>query len=117
MAADTLGDINQRHGRTAGDQVIKGLAEYLKAILGEDEKLGHIDGTNFAVVMHADLEEATNRARKWRTQIRSRPFPRFQSSRRAIARGHDARVVTGENGAGTMHPRRAPCTQSPPAGR
>lgn len=75
MAADTLGDINQKYGRTAGDQVIKGLAEYLKAILGEDEKLGHLDGTNFAVTMHADLEEATNRARKWRTQIKSRPFP------------------------------------------
>lgn len=75
MAADNLGEINQKHGRTAGDQIIKGLSEYLKAILGEDEKLGHLDGTNFAIAIHADLEEATNRARKWRTQIRSRPLP------------------------------------------
>ncbi len=75
MAADNLGEINQKHGRSAGDQIIKGLADYLKTILGEDEKLGHLDGTNFAVVIHAELEEATNRARKWRTQIRGRLFP------------------------------------------
>jgi diguanylate cyclase (GGDEF)-like protein len=75
MAADNLGDINQKYGRTAGDQIIKGLAEYLKTILDEESKLGHLDGTNFAIVIHDDLEEATNRARKWRTQIRARPLP------------------------------------------
>ncbi len=74
MSADNLGDINQKQGRTAGDQVIKGLAAYLRTVLSEDEKLGHIDGTNFAVVFQADIADATNRARKLRTQIRSRPF-------------------------------------------
>lgn len=74
LAADTLGEINQKYGRSGGDQVIKGLATYLKGILGEDEKLGHLDGTNFAIVLHAELEEAHNSARKWRTQIHSRPF-------------------------------------------
>lgn len=74
MSADNLGDINQKQGRTAGDQVIKGLAAYLRTVLSEDEKLGHIDGTNFAIVFQADIADATNRARKLRTQIRSRPF-------------------------------------------
>jgi diguanylate cyclase (GGDEF)-like protein len=74
LAADHLGDINQKYGRAAGDQVIKGLAAYLKPLLEEDEKLGHIDGTNFALVLHSDIEDATTRARKWRTQIKNHPF-------------------------------------------
>lgn len=74
LSADNLGTINEKHGRWAGDEVIKGLATYLRTVLTEDEKLGHIDGTNFAIVFQADIADARNRAKKLRSQIRSRPF-------------------------------------------
>ena len=34
MAADNLGPINETYGRSAGDQVLKGMATLLQAILG-----------------------------------------------------------------------------------
>ncbi len=75
MGVDNLGDINEKHGRTAGDQIIKDVAIYLKPMIRENEKLGHLDGTNFTILMSStDIQEAQNRASRLRTQIRGRSF-------------------------------------------
>lgn len=76
LSADNLGPINETHGRLAGDQVLKNLGTFLKALLPEDLKLGHLDGAHFAVVMPlADLETVKARANMLRARIRSHTFP------------------------------------------
>ena len=75
MAADNLGPINETYGRSAGDQVLKGMATLLQAILGGADRLGHIDGTYFAVVLFpADLEATRSRANMLRARIRTHGF-------------------------------------------
>lgn len=75
LSADNLGPINEAHGRMAGDQVLKGLGEFLKSILPEELKLGHLDGSNFAIVMPgAPLEDVKARANMLRARIRSHTF-------------------------------------------
>jgi two-component system, cell cycle response regulator len=76
LSADELGPINETQGRVAGDQVLKGLAEFLQALLSEDLKLGHLDGSHFSVIMpEADLEAVKARANMLRARIKSQAFP------------------------------------------
>jgi len=75
MAADNLGTINETYGRSAGDQVLKGMATLLQGILDEADRLGHIDGTHFAVVFFpADLNATRRQANMLRARIRSHGF-------------------------------------------
>jgi two-component system cell cycle response regulator len=75
LAPDGLGQINQKYGRVGGDQVIKGMAEFLKENLEDDEKLVHLDGTNFIVVIpNADLGRARRRSLTLRARVVSRRF-------------------------------------------
>ena len=76
LSADDLGPINETQGRIAGDQVLKGLSEFLTALLPQDLTLGHLDGANFAIIMpEAHLEDVTARANMLRARIRSHAFP------------------------------------------
>ena len=76
LSADNLGPLNETHGRVAGDQVLKGLAAFLKAILDGEDRLGHIDGSNFSVVMApAELEDVRGRANMLRARVRAHTFP------------------------------------------
>ncbi|MDP6779499.1 MAG: GGDEF domain-containing protein [Candidatus Latescibacteria bacterium] len=76
LSADNLGDVNESYGREAGDRVIQGLAELLQSLLEEDDRLGHLDGTNFAVIFYpADLDTVRGRANMLRARIRSHAFP------------------------------------------
>ena len=63
LSGDNLGLVNENLGRDAGDQVIRGLSDLLQSILRGEERLGHIDGTHFAVVFYpATLEQTRERA-------------------------------------------------------
>ncbi|MDP6037553.1 MAG: diguanylate cyclase [Candidatus Latescibacteria bacterium] len=76
LSADNLGPLNEAHGRMAGDQVLKGLGTFLKAILDEEDRLGHIDGSNFSVVMtSAELDDVRARANMLRARVRAHAFP------------------------------------------
>lgn len=76
LSADNLGVINERHGRNAGDEVIHSLAECLQSITLGEEVLGHLDGTNFAIVLYpATLDDAMARAEALRATIAGRSFP------------------------------------------
>ena len=76
LSADNLGDVNESYGREAGDQVIQGLAELLQSLLDEGGRLGHLDGTHFAVIFYpADLDAVRGRANMLRARIRSHGFP------------------------------------------
>ncbi len=75
VAPDRLGDINQKYGREGGDQIVVGLAKYLKDNLESDEKLVHIDGANFVIVVpDCDQSGAKRRTRQFRARVVSRHF-------------------------------------------
>ena len=75
VAPSKLGDINQKYGSEGGDQIVNGLSEYLKENVKADEKLVHIDGANFVVIVpKGDQAQAKRRTRQIRAQVVSRHF-------------------------------------------
>lgn len=75
LSADDLGPINEKHGRAAGDDVLKGLGAFLKSMLGPIDSLGHIDGSHFSVVsVPTDLDALRGRANMLRARVRAHDF-------------------------------------------
>jgi diguanylate cyclase (GGDEF)-like protein len=75
IAPDGLGEINKRYGRKGGDQIIRGVADFLKEHLDAEEKLVHSDGSNFIIIIpNAEGGHAKRRALLWRTRIAQRRF-------------------------------------------
>ncbi|HIG56264.1 MAG TPA: GGDEF domain-containing protein [Candidatus Latescibacteria bacterium] len=75
IAPDKLGDINEKYGREGGDQIVNELSKYLKENVEADEKLVHIDGANFVVIVpKGDQAQAKRRTRQIRAQVVSRHF-------------------------------------------
>ncbi len=73
IAPDKLGDINMRFGRVGGDEIVKGVATFLKETLEEGEKIVHVDGANFIILM----PDAGDDSGKRRTsQLRARSVSR-----------------------------------------
>lgn len=76
LSADDLGTINETYGREAGDQVIRGMGDLLKSLLDEEDRVGHIDGTNFSVILYpADLDTVRGRSNMLRARVRAHGFP------------------------------------------
>lgn len=76
ISGDSLGLVNESHGRDAGDQVLGELARFLQTVLKGEEQLGHLDGTNFAVALHpATRDQARERAELLRGQVEAHDFP------------------------------------------
>lgn len=97
LSADDLGPINEAHGRIAGDQVLKGLGEFLKTLLPENLILGHLDGSHFAVVLpEADLEDAQARANMLRARIRSHAFTCGETTAKITASAGIASVIPSQ---------------------
>ena len=75
LAPDGLGAINQQFGRDGGDQIVADVASFLKEMVEGEEKLIHLDGANFVLVMpQADMGRARRRSRSLRARIVSRRF-------------------------------------------
>ncbi|MCC7265529.1 MAG: GGDEF domain-containing protein [Candidatus Latescibacteria bacterium] len=75
LSGDNLGPINETKGRDAGDQVLRGLAEFLRSALKGEERLGHLDGSHYAVVLYpADLAQVRNRAEGLRLEVAAHAF-------------------------------------------
>jgi diguanylate cyclase (GGDEF)-like protein len=68
ICPDGLGEINQKHGRMVGDQLLKQIADFLKQQMGADESLFHCDGANFAILMPGAVE---GRAKRTATTIKN----------------------------------------------
>jgi len=74
-APDNLGEINQRFGRMGGDEVVKGVATFLAENLEDGEKLIHVDGANFVLLVPgADLPGAKRRSLTLRARVLNRQF-------------------------------------------
>ncbi len=76
ISADNLGSVNELHGREAGDRVIRALSELLRSLLDEGDRIGHLDGTHFAVILYpGDLDSVRGRANMIRARVRGHHFP------------------------------------------
>lgn len=63
LSPDGMGSLNQEYGRDVGDQIIKEMAKFLAEKIGENERLFHPDGSNFAILISNSTEaEAERRA-------------------------------------------------------
>lgn len=75
IAPDKLGDINMRFGRIGGDEIVKGVATFLKETIEEGEKIVHVDGANFIILMpDAGDDSGKRRTRQLRARSVSRRF-------------------------------------------
>ena len=75
MAPDDLGEFNNKYGRRGGDDLVKGVGEFLSGTVEEDEKLVHLDGANFILIVpRADLQLAKKRSLALRAKILNRQF-------------------------------------------
>lgn len=76
VSPDSLWSVNESHGREAGDEVIKGLGALIQSLVGDEGKLGHVDGANFALMMYpGELEAVRGRANMVRARVRTHEFP------------------------------------------
>lgn len=75
MAPDDLGEYNKKFGRQGGDDLVKGVSEFLNESVEDDEKLVHLDGANFILILpRADLQLAKKRSLTLRARILNRQF-------------------------------------------
>ena len=75
LAPDQLSEINQRFGREGGDEIVEGVANFLKDNLESGERLVHFDGANFVILIpEATLADAKRRALGLRARMVSRSF-------------------------------------------
>jgi diguanylate cyclase (GGDEF)-like protein len=76
ISADDLGPVNESYGREAGDRVIRALAELLRSLLDPEDRIGHLDGTHFAVILYpGELDLVRGRANMIRARVRGHSFP------------------------------------------
>lgn len=95
LATDNLINLNEDYGWEGGDQIIQGLGNLLQSILGDEGKLGHIDGPSFAIVLcPSDLDLVRTRANMLRARIRSHTFPCSETTAK----------ITVSLGIGTLEP-------------
>ncbi len=75
MAPDGLGEHNAKYGRKGGDQIVKGVADFLSENLEGDEKLVHHDGANFILLVpNGDLTRSKRRCLTLRARAMNRQF-------------------------------------------
>ena len=75
MAPDKLGEYNAKFGRAGGDAIVEAVSKFLNENIEEDEKLVHIDGANFVLVVpQADLNKTKRRSLTLRARVLNRQF-------------------------------------------
>ena len=75
VAPDGLGEINEKYGRRGGDFIVKEVSEFLKANVEYDERLVHIDGANFVILLpEGDLQRVRRKGLALRAKITNRTF-------------------------------------------
>ena len=97
IAPDGLGEINEKYGRKGGDFIVTGVSEFLKANVEFDERLVHIDGANFVILLpEGDLQRVRRKGLALRAKITNRTFDFEKStisltlSMGGVARGPDS---------------------------
>jgi diguanylate cyclase (GGDEF)-like protein len=66
--------INDTHGHSAGDAVLRDLTNVVKACLSDSDLLARVGGEEFAVLLAVDLEEVRERAERLRSAVEAHDF-------------------------------------------
>ena len=75
LAPDNLGEINKKFGRSGGDDIVKEVAKFLTENVNEGEKVVHIDGANFVLIIpDADPSRAKRRSLTLRARALNAQF-------------------------------------------
>ena len=75
MAPDNLGEHNAKYGRKGGDQIVEGVANFLSDNVEEEEKLVHLDGANFILLVpNGDVTRVKRRSLTLRARVMNRQF-------------------------------------------
>ena len=75
LAPDNLGEINKKFGRAGGDDIVKEVAKFLKENVDEGEKIVHIDGANFVLIIpDADPSQTKRRSLTLRARVLNAQF-------------------------------------------
>ena len=73
--ADDFKLINDRHGHFAGDEVLRAVADRLRAFARKTDLLGRLGGEEFAVALtETDMPSAVETAERLRREIAAEPF-------------------------------------------
>jgi len=99
-APDNLGGINERFGRPGGDEIVRGVATFFTDNLEEGEKLIHLDGANFLLMVPgADLPGTRRRSLELRARVLNGQFECGGSSVGiTLSLGVVSRTATPEGG-------------------
>ena len=72
---DGLVEINEKYGRRGADFIVKEVAEFLKGNVESDERLVHIDGATFVILLpQGDLQTVRRKGLTLRAKITNRTF-------------------------------------------
>lgn len=84
---DRFKQINDRYGHAVGDDVLRAIAERLRASMPVDSAAGRLGGDEFAIAVPADLATATACAETLRAVVESLEFPRSPGLRCSVSLG------------------------------
>ena len=84
---DRFKDINDRYGHSAGDDVLRGIAELIRRGMWADSHAGRLGGDEFAVALSVDMGEAASSAEHIRAAVERLDFPRYPGLRCSISIG------------------------------
>jgi diguanylate cyclase len=79
--------INDRHGHAVGDDVLRAIAERLRAALPPESHAGRLGGDEFVVALPCDLASAAGAAEAVRAVVESLEFPRSPGLRCSVSLG------------------------------
>ena len=84
---DRFKQINDRHGHAVGDDVLRAIAERLRAALPPGSHAGRLGGDEFVVAMPYGLADAATTAETLRAVVESLEFPRSVGLRTSVSLG------------------------------
>lgn len=84
---DCFKEINDRYGHTAGDDVLRGIAELIRSTMPAEGHAGRLGGDEFALALPVDVAQAATAAETLRIAVEALGHPHFPGLRCSISIG------------------------------